>query len=71
MIKYFQITALLGICIFLNACEVTIDANNRSGTIEDDYVAEPLSDMSRKYEHALKISNTLRPLMTNIIVLNV
>ncbi len=56
--KIFQVVALLVISVFLCACEVKFEANNRSGTVEDDYVAEPLSDMSRKYEHALQISNT-------------
>ena len=57
MFKILQVAALLGLSIALNACEVKFDANIRSGTIDDDYVAEPLSDMSRKYEHALQTSN--------------
>lgn len=58
MLRIFQVASLLLTGALLCACEVKFDANNRSGTLDDDYVAEPLSDMSRKYEHALQISNT-------------
>lgn len=59
MLKTFQISSLLIAIIFLCACEVNFDANNRSGTLEDDYVEEPLSNMSQKYGYALQTSNAL------------
>ncbi len=57
MIRFVYTIILLSSIATLGACEVNFGVNNRSGTLEDDYVAEPLSDMSRKHENALRISN--------------
>ncbi len=57
MTKLFRVIVLAAITFFISACEVKFDANNRSGTVKDDYIAEPLSDMSRKYKNALVVSN--------------
>ena len=45
--------------IFLSGCGVDINANVsvRSGGVENDYVEEPLTSYSQKYERALAVSN--------------
>lgn len=42
-----------------SAVGIKFRINNRSGTLDDDYVAEPLSKLSKKYENALKVSNEI------------
>jgi len=50
---------LLGLIFMLLACDQSLNISNRSGSIDDDYIAEPLSEISVKYENALKISNAV------------
>jgi len=57
MIRFVYSIILFFSIATLSACEVELGVNNRSGTLEDDYIAESLSDMSRKHEDALRISN--------------
>lgn len=57
MIRFIYTIILFSSIAILGACEVNLGVNNRSGSLEDDYVAEPLSDMSQKHENALRISN--------------
>ena len=45
--------------LLLSSCDASISINNRSGTIKDDYVAEPLSDRSKKYKPLLETSNNI------------
>lgn len=50
------------VCILvplLLACDANLTFSNRSGTLDDDYVAEPLSEHSQKYATALETSNAL------------
>ncbi|MCK0152929.1 DUF3887 domain-containing protein [Alcanivorax sp. S6407] len=59
MSNKISLLVLLFILSLIAACDVSINAANRSGDIEDDYVAEPLSSMSKKYANALEVSNQL------------
>lgn len=52
---------LLLIFIFLQGCDLKVA--NRSGTIADDYVEEPLSERSVQYELALNTSNKIMALI--------
>lgn len=56
----------LHLSLLLVGCDVSLNFSNRSGTLEDDYVAEPLSDNSLKYERALEISNNIIQLIKDI-----
>jgi len=47
------------VLLFLSACEISLDVGNRSGTIKDDYIEEPLSKNSIKYEAAHQTSNEI------------
>jgi hypothetical protein len=49
--------ALLG--CFCVACSVNVQTGNHSGTVTDDYVEEPISAASKKYEEALRTSNAI------------
>ena len=53
--KYFVLFALLLTCV--TGCDVNFNAAVRSGDLNNDYIEEPLSTFSKKYENALKISN--------------
>lgn len=51
-------TALLIVfTLLLYGCDSPFSISYRSGSLDDDYIAEPLSDRSAKYEKALNISN--------------
>jgi len=41
----------------LAGCEVRFATGHRSGTVNDDYVGEPLTDDVKKYEGALDVCN--------------
>ena len=43
----------------LSACEPNLSISNRSGTLDEDNVEEPLSGLSKKYENALNVSNAI------------
>ena len=45
--------------LLMSACEVNVNLNLsvRSGTADDDYIAEPLPDSAQKYSQALEMSN--------------
>jgi len=45
--------------IILGSCSVEINTANRSGTVSDDYIEEPISEKSKKYSAALESSNKL------------
>jgi hypothetical protein len=45
------------LCASSIGCNVHFDVSHRSGSVDDDYVGEPLTDDVRKYEHALEVSN--------------
>ncbi len=53
-LRFFVLLCLAWLTV---ACEVSINTDNRSGTLEDDYIEEPLGFMSEKYENALRVSN--------------
>jgi hypothetical protein len=50
-------------CLFLLAlvagCDGGVVIANRSGTVNDDYVEEPISNRSKRYENALLVSNAV------------
>lgn len=52
-----KVVALFLTIFVLVACDAKINISNRSGSLDDDYVAEPLSGRSKKYENALNVSN--------------
>lgn len=43
----------------VHGCDSGVVIANRSGTVKDDYVEEPISDRSKRYENALQVSNVL------------
>ena len=45
--------------ILVVACNVSTTAGNRSGTIDDDYIEEPLSKSAKKYAVVLESSNKI------------
>ena len=51
--------AMTALFMSLTACEQSVSISNRSGSLSDDYVAEPLSERSKKYENALNVSNEI------------
>lgn len=57
MTKIFRLFTLAFLLLCLGACDINFNTDSRSGTIEKDYVAEPLSSTSSKYENALLVSN--------------
>lgn len=57
MTRKIKLVAITCLAVFISACEVTLSADIRSGTLKDDYIAEPLNSKSQKYENALVISN--------------
>jgi hypothetical protein len=59
MINKLRHSVIICIAIAVTACEFGVSANSRSGTFDDDYVAEPLSSISKKYENALVVSNSI------------
>lgn len=42
-----------------SAVQFHVDVYNRSGSLDDDYVEEPISKSSSKYAHALEVSNEI------------
>jgi len=58
-------TICLLIPLVLLGCDSSLNYSNRSGTLEDDYVAEPLSATSQKYKKALETSNNIINLFKN------
>ena len=64
--KYiFNILLLLSTLLTLSGCDTGLNAGNRSGNIDDDYVEEPLSNFSSKYENALLTSNQVLEMLKN------
>lgn len=51
----------LGVLFVLAACDVRV--SNRSGTLQDDYIEEPLSVMAREFAPALETSNAIIELL--------
>lgn len=54
-----NLTLLVIVLVLLIGCELQLNTGNRSGTIDDDYIAEPIGKYSIKYTNALKTSNTV------------
>ena len=52
-----KLLSVIIIILFTSSCEVSTNVSNRSGTLDDDYVEEPLSARSIKFAPALEISN--------------
>jgi len=52
---------LLCACLSLlgasGGCEFHVSKSHRSGSVDDEYVGEPLTDDVKRYEHALEVSN--------------
>jgi hypothetical protein len=42
-----------------SGCDGEVVIANRSGTVKDDYLEEPISERSKKYENALLVSNAV------------
>jgi hypothetical protein len=42
-----------------SGCGWHVNLNERSGSLEDDYVGEPLTDRTKRYEKALEVSNAI------------
>jgi len=59
VLRIRRLFAITSLAVLIGACDVNLKTDSRSGTIEDDYVAEPLSSTSLKYESALLNSNLL------------
>jgi len=55
---------LLCVSLFLVGCDLSFGTSVRSGTTEDDYVEEPLSDGVKKFEQALITSNAVLELIS-------
>ena len=57
---------LLLLCVLIGAsgCDFSSSISVRSGTLDDDYVAEPLSGAVKKYETALVTSNNVMHLIS-------
>lgn len=53
--KYLVLFLLM--LISVGGCDMDFNASVRSGSIDDDYVEEPFSTFSKKYENALSVSN--------------
>jgi hypothetical protein len=49
---------LLVALALLSACDFSPQTNIRSGSLDDDYVEEPLGDFAKRFENALAVSNT-------------
>jgi len=64
MNKYSITISTVLLMLLLTGCDISITAGNRSGTADNDNVEEPLSNNTKKYENALKVSNEI---MDNII----
>jgi hypothetical protein len=45
--------------LFLISCDINVDSGNRSGTVADDYIEEPITSSQMKYEKALITSNAV------------
>ena len=41
----------------ISGCDVSFNSAVRSGDLDNDYIEEPLSILSKKYENALNVSN--------------
>jgi len=54
-----KLFAFIFICCQIISCTIDTSLKVRSGTIENDYVSEPLSDEVIKFEPALKTSNEI------------
>lgn len=61
VIKIFLFVSLS----FLVGCDGGLTTGNRSGTTQDDYIEEPLSKLSAKYENALLASNKVLEMLKN------
>jgi hypothetical protein len=57
MKRYKGAFVLLSILFFLFSCDARMHISEQSGSADDDYVEEPLSNRSKKYENALNVSN--------------
>ena len=58
--RSFQILFLSICCLFFTvACDLKVTSANRSGTLDDDYVEEPLSESSKSYAQILNTSNDI------------
>ena len=55
------IASIMSVALLLSSsgCDSEVVIANRSGTVNDDYVEEPISERSRKYENALLVSNAV------------
>lgn len=56
-----KLALLLAIFIFLQGCDSRV--GHRSGSMDDDYVEEPLSGWSAEYQPALETSNQILALI--------
>lgn len=54
-----KLVILAVLLISLLGCEVNSVYGNRSGTVDNDYIEEPLSESSIKYKKALDVSNSV------------
>jgi hypothetical protein len=57
-----RLIASVSFCTLLvlnSACDSQLVIVDRSGTLDDDYVEEPISARSKKYENALLVSNAV------------
>jgi len=54
-VRYMKINIYIVVTLFVflfsvSGCDTTIEVNNRSGSINNDYIEEPLSKRSLQYE---------------------
>lgn len=57
MKKIIKLVVFVTALLLLGGCDSDIGLSARSGSMDDDYVAEPLGVLAKKYEHALTVSN--------------
>ena len=51
---------ILAVCLsFISACNFSVYSGERSGTVSDDFIEEPIKERSLKYKRALTISNSV------------
>lgn len=59
MISRIRLIILLALAVGLGACDFNTNSNIRSGSLDDDYVEEPLGMLASRFENALTVSNAL------------
>ena len=59
MYKTHRLLLMLAFVLFIGSCDVNTTSAKRSGTVNDDYISEPLSNEVKKYSAVLNTSNQL------------